>query len=101
LTVDLFDHRERGARVGEARGRQPTEPDVVEKIRELHRDVKGDMIAQVGTISANNDKQIGSIIAEAIAQEGSEVLDAVAKVFKSATEKLPRWKARSTCSLRC
>ncbi|HET6983449.1 MAG TPA: TCP-1/cpn60 chaperonin family protein, partial [Myxococcaceae bacterium] len=31
----------------------------VEEIKKLSRDVKGDMIAQVGTISANNDKQIG------------------------------------------
>jgi len=37
----------------------------VEEIKRLSRDVKGDMIAQVGTISANNDKQIGGIIAEA------------------------------------
>ncbi len=34
------------------------------EIKKLSRDVKGDMIAQVGTISANNDKQIGNIIAE-------------------------------------
>src|SRR6201987_1501037 len=37
----------------------------VEEIKKQHKDVKGEMIAQVGTISANNDKQIGSIIAEA------------------------------------
>src|SRR3974390_3566244 len=37
----------------------------VDEIKKLHRDVKGDMIAQVGTISANNDKQIGGIIAAA------------------------------------
>src|ERR1700683_4792961 len=44
----------------------------VEKLKELHRDVKGDMIAQVGTISANNDKQIGSIIAEAMKKVGKD-----------------------------
>ena len=32
----------------------------VEEIKKLHKDVKGDMIAQVGTICANNDRQIGS-----------------------------------------
>ena len=32
----------------------------VGEIAKFHKDVKGDMIAQVGTISANNDKQIGS-----------------------------------------
>jgi chaperonin GroEL len=44
----------------------------VEEIRKLHKDVKGDMIAQVGTISANNDKQIGSIIAEAMKKVGKD-----------------------------
>jgi len=44
----------------------------VEEIRKLHRDVKGEMIAQVGTISANNDKQIGSIIAEAMKKVGKD-----------------------------
>jgi chaperonin GroEL len=44
----------------------------VEEIKKLHRDVKGDMIAQVGTISANNDKQIGSIIAEAMKKVGKD-----------------------------
>jgi len=44
----------------------------VEEIRKLHKDVKGDMIAQVGTISANNDKQIGGIIAEAMKKVGKD-----------------------------
>ncbi len=44
----------------------------VEEIKKLHRDVKGEMIAQVGTISANNDKQIGSIIAEAMKKVGKD-----------------------------
>src|SRR5471032_700627 len=44
----------------------------VDEIKKLHRDVKGDMIAQVGTISANNDKQIGSIIAEAMKKVGKD-----------------------------
>src|SRR6202166_3098141 len=38
---------------------------ITEDLRKLSREVKGDMIAQVGTISANTDKQVGSIIAEA------------------------------------
>src|SRR5438067_7854923 len=42
----------------------------VEEIKKLHKDVKGEMIAQVGTISANNDKQIGGIIAEAMKKIG-------------------------------
>jgi chaperonin GroEL len=44
----------------------------VKEIEKLHKDVKGDMIAQVGTISANNDKQIGSIIAEAMKKVGKD-----------------------------
>jgi len=44
----------------------------VGEIQKLHRDVKGEMIAQVGTISANNDKQIGSIIAEAMKKVGKD-----------------------------
>jgi chaperonin GroEL len=44
----------------------------VEEIRKLHKDVKGDMIAQVGTISANNDRQIGTIIAEAMKKVGKD-----------------------------
>src|SRR5271165_1646050 len=44
----------------------------VEEIKKLHKDVKGDMIAQVGSISANNDKQIGGIIAEAMKKVGKD-----------------------------
>src|SRR5579862_7046716 len=44
----------------------------VEEVKKLHKDVKGDMIARVGTISANNDKQIGSIIAEAMKKVGKD-----------------------------
>jgi len=54
------------------RGIQKAVDTAVEEIRKLHRDVKGDMIAQVGTISANNDKQIGSIIAEAMKKVGKD-----------------------------
>ena len=44
----------------------------VGEIKKLHKDVKGDMIVQVGTISANNDNQIGSIIAEAMKKVGKD-----------------------------
>jgi chaperonin GroEL len=44
----------------------------VEEIKKLHKDVKGEMIVQVGTISANNDNQIGSIIAEAMKKVGKD-----------------------------
>jgi len=44
----------------------------VEEIKRLSREVKGEMIAQVGTISANTDKQVGSIIAEAMKKVGKD-----------------------------
>ena len=44
----------------------------VAEIQKLSKDVKGDMIAQVGTISANNDKTIGNIIAEAMKKVGKD-----------------------------
>jgi chaperonin GroEL len=44
----------------------------VEEIKKLHKDVKGDMIVQVGTISANNDNEIGALIAEAMKKVGKD-----------------------------
>jgi len=44
----------------------------VEEIKRLSREVKGDMIAQVGAISANTDKQVGSIIAESMKKVGKD-----------------------------
>jgi chaperonin GroEL len=45
---------------------------VVESLKKLSKPVKGNMIAQVGTISANNDKTIGTIIAEAMEKVGKD-----------------------------
>jgi len=42
------------------------------ELKKLSRDVKGHMIAQVGTISANNDDTIGKIIAEAMDKVGKD-----------------------------
>jgi len=47
------------------------------EIKRLSREVKGDMIAQVGTISANTDKQVGNIIAEAMKKVGKDGVIAV------------------------
>ena len=44
----------------------------IERIRELSHPVGGDMISQVGTISANSDQVIGGIIAEAMAKVGKD-----------------------------
>ena len=44
----------------------------VGSVRDLSKPVKGDAIAQVGTISANNDSTIGEIIAEAMDKVGKD-----------------------------
>src|SRR5947209_6103903 len=45
---------------------------VVEEVRKLSRAVSGDMIAQVGRISANSDATIGDVIAEAMQKVGKD-----------------------------
>jgi chaperonin GroEL len=45
---------------------------VVEELKKLSKPVKGKMIAQVGTISANADSTIGNIIAEAMEKVGKD-----------------------------
>jgi len=45
---------------------------VVAEIKKFSRDVSGEMIAQVGAISANNDESIGKIIAEAMDKVGKD-----------------------------
>jgi chaperonin GroEL len=44
----------------------------IEEIKRLAKPVKGDMIAQVGTVSANGDTTIGNIIAEAMNKVGKD-----------------------------
>src|SRR4026208_1558785 len=44
----------------------------VAEIKRLSNPVKGDMIAQVGTVSANGDQTIGNIIAEAMNKVGKD-----------------------------
>jgi chaperonin GroEL len=45
---------------------------VVADLKKLSREVSGEMIAQVGAISANNDESIGKIIAEAMDKVGKD-----------------------------
>ena len=45
---------------------------VVEEIQKLSKPIKGDAIAQVGTISANGDSTIGKLIAEAMEKVGKD-----------------------------
>src|SRR5439155_11998549 len=44
----------------------------ISEIQRLSKPVKGDMIAQVGTVSANGDSTIGGIIAKAMDQVGKD-----------------------------
>ena len=46
--------------------------EVVSEIKKMSREVSGEMIAQVGAISANNDPSIGKIIAEAMDKVGKD-----------------------------
>src|SRR6202795_1927107 len=44
----------------------------IDEVKRLSKPVSGDAIAQVGTISANNDSTIGTIIAEAMGKVGKD-----------------------------
>src|SRR5437870_8668863 len=54
------------------RGIQKATERVVEEIKNMSKPVTGDMIAQVGTISANGDRTIGELIAEAMEKVGKD-----------------------------
>jgi len=45
---------------------------IVEEVKRMSRPVSGNMVAQVGTISANSDATIGKIIAEAMDKVGKD-----------------------------
>jgi len=46
--------------------------EVIKEIKKLSREVSGEMIAQVGAISANNDESVGKILAEAMDKVGKD-----------------------------
>jgi chaperonin GroEL len=54
------------------RGIEKAVAQVIEELKKLAKPVKGKMIAQVGTVSANNDETIGGIIAEAMEKVGKD-----------------------------
>ena len=60
----------------------------IAEIERMSKPVKGDMIAQVGTVSANGDSTIGTIIAEAMDQVGKDGVITVeeAKTMETALE---------------
>ncbi|MCC6857005.1 MAG: chaperonin GroEL [Bryobacterales bacterium] len=59
---------------------------VVEKVAGLSKPVSGEMIAQVGTISANSDSTIGNIIAEAMKKVGKDGVITVEESKTMSTE---------------
>ena len=54
------------------RGIEKAVAQVVAEVARLAKPVSGEMIAQVGTVSANGDKTIGTIIAEAMGKVGKD-----------------------------
>jgi chaperonin GroEL len=58
----------------------------VEEVKKLSKPVTGDMIAQVGTISANSDATIGNIIAESMQKVGKDGVITVEEAKTMTTE---------------
>src|SRR5438094_5667046 len=58
--------------MGIKRGIEKAVEKTIAELKTFSQPVKGDMIAQVGTISANNDATIGTIIAEAMDKVGKD-----------------------------
>jgi len=59
---------------------------VVTEVQSLSKPVSGDMIAQVGTISANGDAEIGNTIAEAMSKVGKDGVITVEESKTMSTE---------------
>src|SRR5579863_3064204 len=59
---------------------------VVEEVKKLSTPVSGDMIAQVGMISANSDSTIGNIIADAMKKVGKDGVITVEEAKTMVTE---------------
>jgi chaperonin GroEL len=58
----------------------------VEEVQKLSKPVSGDMIAQVGSISANSDETIGNIIADAMKKVGKDGVITVEEAKTMVTE---------------
>src|ERR1044071_4393136 len=68
------------------RGIQKATAKVVDEIKAMSKPVKGDAIAQVGTISANGDSTIGELIAEAMSKVGKDGVITVEEAKTMQTE---------------
>jgi chaperonin GroEL len=58
--------------MGLKRGIEKAVAAAIDELKKFSKPVKGEMISQVGTVSANNDKTIGGIIAEAMKKVGKD-----------------------------
>jgi chaperonin GroEL len=58
--------------MGLKRGIEKAVAAAVEELKSLSKPVRGDMISQVGSVSANNDRAVGVIIAEAMKKVGKD-----------------------------
>jgi len=58
----------------------------IEEVKKLSKPVSGDMIAQVGMISANSDKTIGGVIADAMKKVGKDGVITVEESKTMSTE---------------
>jgi len=68
------------------RGIRKATEKVVAEIKAMSKPVKGDAIAQVGTISANGDSTIGELIAEAMSKVGKDGVITVEEAKTMQTE---------------
>jgi chaperonin GroEL len=68
------------------RGIEKAVDTVVEEVKQFSKPVSGDMIAQVGTISANGDETIGNTIAEAMKKVGKDGVITVEESKTMSTE---------------
>jgi chaperonin GroEL len=68
------------------RGIQKATERVVEEVKSFSKPVKGDAIAQVGTISANGDRAIGELIAQAMDRVGKDGVITVEEAKTMQTE---------------
>jgi chaperonin GroEL len=59
---------------------------VVEELKNIAKPVKGEAIAQVGTVSANGDRTIGDLIAEAMSKVGKDGVITVEESKTMSTE---------------
>src|SRR5512133_3396483 len=57
----------------------------VEELKKMSKPVRGEMISQVGSVSANNDKTVGVIIAEAMKKVGKDGVITVEEAKKIET----------------